>query len=122
MRPHPHPSAVLGAAEMDSQDIKELQQEVMEEMGISMEELQDIINEELEKSEYVKQKKQQLEELEKYVKQKEEEVAHVDRLFDDAWRWVHLELWLRVCVGSQRAEMGQIGWQSLMFKAYFPSV
>eukprot|EP00076_Gallus_gallus_P016276 XP_015135538.1 histone-lysine N-methyltransferase SETDB1 isoform X6 [Gallus gallus] len=75
-----------GRAEMDSQDIKELQQEVMEEMGISMEELQDIINEELEKSEYVKQKKQQLEELEKYVKQKEEEVAHVDRLFDDAWR------------------------------------
>ncbi|XP_065607616.1 histone-lysine N-methyltransferase SETDB1 [Cyrtonyx montezumae] len=71
---------------MDSQDIKELQHEVMEEMGISMEELQDIINEELEKSEFVKQKKQQLEELEKYVKQKEEEVAHVDRLFDDAWR------------------------------------
>ncbi|XP_015740190.1 histone-lysine N-methyltransferase SETDB1 isoform X1 [Coturnix japonica] len=73
-------------AEMDSEDIKELQEEVMEEMGISMEELQDIINKELEKCEYVKQKKQQLEELEMYVKQKEEEVAHVDQLFDDAWR------------------------------------
>ncbi|XP_015740192.1 histone-lysine N-methyltransferase SETDB1 isoform X3 [Coturnix japonica] len=71
---------------MDSEDIKELQEEVMEEMGISMEELQDIINKELEKCEYVKQKKQQLEELEMYVKQKEEEVAHVDQLFDDAWR------------------------------------
>uniref|UniRef100_G1MQP3 SET domain bifurcated histone lysine methyltransferase 1 n=1 Tax=Meleagris gallopavo TaxID=9103 RepID=G1MQP3_MELGA len=76
-------------AEMDCQDIKELQKEVMEEMGISMEELEDIINKELEKSEYVKQKKQQLEELEMYVKQKEEEVAHVDRLFDDAWRDFH---------------------------------
>lgn len=81
-----HPSVVPGGAEMDCQDIKELQKEVMEEMGISMEELEDIINKELEKSEYVKQKKQQLEELEMYVKQKEEEVAHVDRLFDDAWR------------------------------------
>ncbi|XP_010722271.1 LOW QUALITY PROTEIN: histone-lysine N-methyltransferase SETDB1 [Meleagris gallopavo] len=84
-----HPSVVPGGAEMDCQDIKELQKEVMEEMGISMEELEDIINKELEKSEYVKQKKQQLEELEMYVKQKEEEVAHVDRLFDDAWRDFH---------------------------------
>uniref|UniRef100_A0A8B9T4C6 Histone-lysine N-methyltransferase SETDB1 n=1 Tax=Anas platyrhynchos TaxID=8839 RepID=A0A8B9T4C6_ANAPL len=71
---------------MDSQEIKELQQEVMEELGISMEELQDIIDEELEKFECIKQRKQQLEELEKCVKQKEEEVAHVDRLFDDASR------------------------------------
>ncbi|KFZ65349.1 Histone-lysine N-methyltransferase SETDB1, partial [Podiceps cristatus] len=75
-----------GAAKMDSQEMKELQQEVMEELGISMEELQDIIDKELEKFECVKQRKQQLEELEKCVKQKEEEVAHVDRLFDDASR------------------------------------
>ncbi|KFP58156.1 Histone-lysine N-methyltransferase SETDB1, partial [Cariama cristata] len=75
-----------GAADMDSQEIKELQQEVMEELGISMEELQDIIDKELEKFECVKQRKQQLEELEKCVKQKEEEVARVDRLFDDASR------------------------------------
>ncbi|NWU92916.1 SETB1 methyltransferase, partial [Upupa epops] len=71
---------------MDSQDIKELQQEVMEVLGLSMEELQEIIDKELEKFEGVKQRKQQLEELEKCVKQKEEEVAHVDLLFDDAWR------------------------------------
>ncbi|NXD17633.1 SETB1 methyltransferase, partial [Nothocercus nigrocapillus] len=71
---------------MDSQEVKELQQEVMEELGISMEELQDIIDEELEKFECVKQRRQQLEELEQCVKQKEEEVAHVDRLFDDASR------------------------------------
>ncbi|KFQ45118.1 Histone-lysine N-methyltransferase SETDB1, partial [Nestor notabilis] len=71
---------------MDSQEMKELQQEVMEELGISMEELQDIIDKELEKYECVKQRKQQLEELEKCVKQKEEEVARVDRLFDDASR------------------------------------
>ncbi|KAM6112670.1 histone-lysine N-methyltransferase SETDB1 isoform 5-T5 [Phoenicopterus ruber ruber] len=81
-----HQSVVSGAAEMDSQEIKELQQEVMEELGISMEELQDIIDKELEKFECVKQRKQQLEELEKCVKQKEEEVARVDRLFDDASR------------------------------------
>ncbi|XP_042640597.1 histone-lysine N-methyltransferase SETDB1 isoform X1 [Tyto alba] len=80
------PFVVSGAAEMDSQEIKELQQEVMEELGISMEELQDIIDKELEKFECVKQRKQQLEELEKCVKQKEEEVARVDRLFDDASR------------------------------------
>ncbi|XP_065516364.1 histone-lysine N-methyltransferase SETDB1 isoform X1 [Lathamus discolor] len=71
---------------MDSQEMKELQQEVMEELGISMEELQDIIDKELEKYECVKQRKQQLEELEKCVKQKEEEVACVDKLFDDASR------------------------------------
>ncbi|NXH10170.1 SETB1 methyltransferase, partial [Bucco capensis] len=71
---------------MDSQEIKELQEEVMEELGISMEELQEIVDKELEKFEGVKQRKQQLEELERCVKQKEEEVARVDRLFDDASR------------------------------------
>lgn len=87
---------------MDSQEIKELQQEVMEELGISTEELQDIIDKELEKFECVKQRKQQLEELEKCVKQKEEEVARVDRLFDDASRWARLESQPRVRVGPQR--------------------
>ncbi|XP_055552555.1 histone-lysine N-methyltransferase SETDB1 isoform X8 [Falco cherrug] len=81
-----HFFVVSVTTEMDSQEIKELQQEVMDELGISMEELQDIIDKELEKFECVKQRKQQLEELEKCVKQKEEEVAHVDRLFDDASR------------------------------------
>lgn len=67
---------------MDSEEMEE----VMEELGISMEELQEIIDKELEKFECVKQWKQQLEELEKCVKQKEEEVARVDRLFDDTAR------------------------------------
>ncbi|XP_019412444.1 PREDICTED: histone-lysine N-methyltransferase SETDB1 [Crocodylus porosus] len=74
---------------MDSQEIGELQQEVMEELGISMEDLQQFIDEELEKLECVKQRKKQLEELEKNVKQKEAEVAHVDQLFDDASRAIN---------------------------------
>ncbi|XP_044847537.1 histone-lysine N-methyltransferase SETDB1 isoform X5 [Mauremys mutica] len=73
-------------AKMDSPEVTELQQEVMEELGISMEELQQFIDEELEKFECVKQRKQQLEELEKSVEQKEAEVAYVDQLFDDASR------------------------------------
>ncbi|XP_030329759.1 histone-lysine N-methyltransferase SETDB1 isoform X3 [Strigops habroptila] len=71
---------------MDSQEMKELQQEVMEELGISMEELQELIDKELEQCECVRQRRQQLEQLEKCVRQKEEEVARVDRLFDDASR------------------------------------
>ncbi|OPJ85693.1 histone-lysine N-methyltransferase SETDB1 [Patagioenas fasciata monilis] len=76
------PQRGRGAADMDSEEMEE----VMEELGISMEELQEIIDKELEKFECVKQWKQQLEELEKCVKQKEEEVARVDRLFDDTAR------------------------------------
>ncbi|XP_068031016.1 histone-lysine N-methyltransferase SETDB1 isoform X1 [Anomalospiza imberbis] len=71
---------------MDSQDVEELQQEVMEELGISMEELQEIIDKEVENSEWVRQRKQQLEELEQCMRHKEEEVAHVDQLIDDAVR------------------------------------
>ncbi|XP_056366891.1 histone-lysine N-methyltransferase SETDB1 isoform X2 [Oenanthe melanoleuca] len=71
---------------MESQDIRELQQEVMEELGISMEELQEIIDKEVENSEWVRQRKQQLEELEQCMRHKEEEVAHVDQLIDDAMR------------------------------------
>ncbi|NXQ33729.1 SETB1 methyltransferase, partial [Alaudala cheleensis] len=71
---------------MDSPDIKELQQEVVEELGISMEELQEIIDKEVENSEWVRQRKQQLEELEQCMRHKEEEVAHVDQLIDDAMR------------------------------------
>uniref|UniRef100_A0A8C3URE6 Histone-lysine N-methyltransferase SETDB1 n=1 Tax=Catharus ustulatus TaxID=91951 RepID=A0A8C3URE6_CATUS len=74
------------AAAMESQDIKELQQEVMEELGISMEELQEIIDKEVENSEWVRRRKQQLEELEQCMRHKEEEVAHVDQLIDDAMR------------------------------------
>ncbi|KAJ7425681.1 histone-lysine N-methyltransferase SETDB1 isoform X4 [Willisornis vidua] len=71
---------------MDSQDMEELQQEVMEELGISLEELQEIIDKEVENCEWVRQRKQQLEELEKSVRHKEEEVAHVDQLIDNATR------------------------------------
>ncbi|NXG52629.1 SETB1 methyltransferase, partial [Psilopogon haemacephalus] len=71
---------------MESEEMKELQQEVMEELGISMEELQEIIDKELEKFEGVRQRRQQLEQLEQSVRQKEQEVARVDRLFDDATR------------------------------------
>lgn len=83
---------------MDSRDIKELQQEVMEELGISMEELQEIIDKEVENSEWVRQRKQQLEELEQCMRNKEEEVAHVDQLIDDAMR----------CV-SHSSEEGDVG-------------
>ncbi|XP_064257843.1 histone-lysine N-methyltransferase SETDB1 isoform X2 [Passer domesticus] len=71
---------------MDSQDMEELQEEVMEELGISMEELREIIDREVENSEWVRQRKQQLEELEQCMRHKEEEVAHVDQLIDDAVR------------------------------------
>uniref|UniRef100_A0A8D2MMN4 DUF5604 domain-containing protein n=1 Tax=Zonotrichia albicollis TaxID=44394 RepID=A0A8D2MMN4_ZONAL len=76
----------LCAAGMDCQDMNELQQEVMEELGISMEELREIIDKEVENSEWVRQRKQQLEELEQCMRHKEEEVAHVDQLIDDAVR------------------------------------
>ncbi|XP_027487430.1 histone-lysine N-methyltransferase SETDB1-like isoform X2 [Corapipo altera] len=71
---------------MDTQDIEELQQEVVEELGISLQELQEIIDKEVENSEWVRQRKQQLEELEKCVRHKEEEAAHVDQLIDNATR------------------------------------
>lgn len=68
----------------ESEDILELQREVVEEMGISLVELKQLIEEELEKSECVKQRKEELERLEECVKQKEAEVAHVDQLLENA--------------------------------------
>lgn len=90
---------------MESQDIQELQQEVMEELGISMEELQEIIDKEVENSEWVRQRKQQLEELEQCMRHKEEEVAHVDQLIDDTMRCVGLD--------SEQGDVGSastLGW------------
>ncbi|XP_051013654.1 histone-lysine N-methyltransferase SETDB1-like [Acomys russatus] len=75
-------------AAAESEDIAELQQAVVEELGISMEELRRVIDEELEKMDCIQQRKQQLAELESWVLHKEAEVAHVDRLFDDASRAV----------------------------------
>ncbi|NXD28926.1 SETB1 methyltransferase, partial [Spelaeornis formosus] len=71
---------------MESDSIEELQREVMEELGISMEELREIIDKEVENSEWVKQCKQQLEELDRGMRHKEEEVAQVDQLIDDNMR------------------------------------
>nr|XP_020653844.1 histone-lysine N-methyltransferase SETDB1 isoform X1 [Pogona vitticeps] len=68
----------------ESPEMMELQREVMEELGISLEDLRQLIEEELEKSESIKQRKQELESLEECVKQKEAEVAHVDQLLDSA--------------------------------------
>uniref|UniRef100_A0A8C0KPT3 Histone-lysine N-methyltransferase SETDB1 n=1 Tax=Canis lupus dingo TaxID=286419 RepID=A0A8C0KPT3_CANLU len=73
---------------LESEEIAELQQAVVEELGISMEELRQFIDEELEKMDCVQQRKKQLAELETWVIQKESEVAHVDQLFDDASRAV----------------------------------
>uniref|UniRef100_H0X2F3 Histone-lysine N-methyltransferase SETDB1 n=1 Tax=Otolemur garnettii TaxID=30611 RepID=H0X2F3_OTOGA len=73
-------------AAVESEEIAELQQAVVDELGISMEELRQFIDEELEKMDCVQQRKKQLAELETWVIQKESEVAHVDQLFDDASR------------------------------------
>nr|XP_044993891.1 histone-lysine N-methyltransferase SETDB1 isoform X1 [Jaculus jaculus] len=75
-------------AAVGSEEIAELQQAVVEELGISMEELRQFIDEELEKMDCIQQRKKQLAELESWVIQKESEVAHVDQLFDDASRAV----------------------------------
>uniref|UniRef100_A0A8C5QPA6 Histone-lysine N-methyltransferase SETDB1 n=1 Tax=Leptobrachium leishanense TaxID=445787 RepID=A0A8C5QPA6_9ANUR len=66
-----------------------LEQMVVEELGISMDELREFIDKEVEKMEVVKQRKAQLVELEEWVKQKENEVDHVDKLFDNASRAVN---------------------------------
>ncbi|KAJ7307228.1 hypothetical protein JRQ81_009222 [Phrynocephalus forsythii] len=68
----------------ESPEMMELQREVMEELGISLEDLKKLIEEELEKSEHIRQRKQELECLQESVKQKEAEVAHVDQLLDNA--------------------------------------
>ncbi|XP_036198350.1 histone-lysine N-methyltransferase SETDB1 isoform X2 [Myotis myotis] len=75
-------------AAMECEEIAELQQAVVEELGISMEELREFIDKELEKMDCIQQRRKQLAELETWVIQKETEVAHVDQLFDDASRAV----------------------------------
>ncbi|XP_063295877.1 histone-lysine N-methyltransferase SETDB1 isoform X2 [Pelobates fuscus] len=74
---------------MDVQDTAEMEQMVVEELGISMSELREYIDKEVEKMEIVKQRKGQLMELEQWVKQKEDEVERVDKLFDNASRAVN---------------------------------
>lgn len=76
------PGAARGSPELE--EMEALQQAVVDELGISMEDLRLFIDEELEKLECVQQRKKQLAELEMWVIQKEMEVAQVDQLFDDA--------------------------------------
>ncbi|XP_053330692.1 histone-lysine N-methyltransferase SETDB1 [Spea bombifrons] len=70
-------------------EANELEQMLTEELGISMSELREFIDREVEKIDFVKQRKAQLMELEQWVTQKEEEVNHVDKLFDNASRAVN---------------------------------
>ncbi|XP_078392816.1 histone-lysine N-methyltransferase SETDB1-like, partial [Cetorhinus maximus] len=72
---------------MASTDTMEL---VAEDLGISMEEIREWIDKELEKVELLKQRKAALLELESWVEKKEAEVAHVDGLFEDASRSVDM--------------------------------
>ncbi|XP_075048793.1 histone-lysine N-methyltransferase SETDB1-like isoform X2 [Mixophyes fleayi] len=88
---------------MEEPEMTELENMVVEELGISMQELREFIDQEVEKNPFVKQRKAQLLELENLVKQKEEEVAHVDNLCDNAARSIdHCEL----LVKSLYSEMG----------------
>ncbi|XP_072351079.1 histone-lysine N-methyltransferase SETDB1-like, partial [Scyliorhinus torazame] len=70
---------------MASTDTMEM---AVEDLGISMEEIRQWIDKELEKVDFLKQRKAALLELECWVERKEAEVAHVDGLFEDASRSV----------------------------------
>ncbi|XP_063055312.1 histone-lysine N-methyltransferase SETDB1-B isoform X2 [Engraulis encrasicolus] len=61
-------------------DLAGLEEELQEELGVSLAELKQLIEEEVEKSEMVQQRKAQLAELSTWVEQKEKEVADVDGL------------------------------------------
>ncbi|XP_066465297.1 histone-lysine N-methyltransferase SETDB1 isoform X2 [Eleutherodactylus coqui] len=71
---------------MEDPEMAEVESMVVEELGISMKELRELIDQEVEKNELVKQKKAQILELKILVKQKEEETANVDSLCDNASR------------------------------------
>ncbi|XP_067328459.1 histone-lysine N-methyltransferase SETDB1 isoform X1 [Anolis sagrei] len=68
----------------ESEDMMELQRVVMDELGISLDDLKQMIDEEVEKSEEVQRRKRELQSLEEVVKKKEAEVAYVDELLDNA--------------------------------------
>lgn len=55
-----------------------------EELGVSLDELREWIEDAVEKSEIVQKKKAQLTELKQWVEQKEEEEATTEMLFNDA--------------------------------------
>ncbi|GCC44402.1 hypothetical protein chiPu_0028762 [Chiloscyllium punctatum] len=58
----------------------------VEELGLSMDEIREWIDQELEKVDLLKQRRAALQELENWVEKKEAEMAHVDGLFEDASR------------------------------------
>ncbi|XP_043540014.1 histone-lysine N-methyltransferase SETDB1-like [Chiloscyllium plagiosum] len=60
----------------------------VEELGLSMDEIREWIDQELEKVDLLKQRRAALQELETWVEKKEAEMAHVDGLFEDASRSV----------------------------------
>ncbi|XP_048476304.1 histone-lysine N-methyltransferase SETDB1-like [Rhincodon typus] len=62
----------------------------VEELGLSMDEIREWIDQELEKVDFLKQRRAALQELESWVEKKEAEVAHVDGLFEDASRSVDM--------------------------------
>ncbi|XP_078288014.1 histone-lysine N-methyltransferase SETDB1-like [Rhinoraja longicauda] len=77
----------MGRGAMASADSVDM---AVEDLGISMEELREWIDKELEKVDFLKQRKAALLELESWVEKKEAEVAHVDGLFEDASRSVEV--------------------------------
>ncbi|XP_072422591.1 histone-lysine N-methyltransferase SETDB1-like [Chiloscyllium punctatum] len=62
----------------------------VEELGLSMDEIREWIDQELEKVDLLKQRRAALQELENWVEKKEAEMAHVDGLFEDASRSVDM--------------------------------
>ncbi|XP_060676823.1 histone-lysine N-methyltransferase SETDB1-B isoform X3 [Hemiscyllium ocellatum] len=62
----------------------------VEELGLSMDEIREWIDQELDKVDLLKQRRAALQELENWVEKKEAEMAHVDGLFEDASRSVDM--------------------------------
>ncbi|XP_069041560.1 histone-lysine N-methyltransferase SETDB1-A [Lepisosteus oculatus] len=67
-------------------DEVEMEQELQEELGVSLDELRQWVREEILRSEAVARKTAELEQLERQVQQREAEVSRVDRLFDTAFQ------------------------------------
>lgn len=62
----------------------ELDPEMEEELGVSLDELRKWIEEQVDSSEAVQQRKAQLEQLQEWVEQREKEVANMDALCSNA--------------------------------------
>lgn len=62
----------------------ELDPELEEELGVSLDELRSWIEEQVDSSEAVRQRKDQLEQLQEWVEQREKEVVDMDALCSNA--------------------------------------